>query len=78
MSFIRQIVSAVSEAGRPGQPTARRDDNLIPWKERGWHFGLSQPMCHKVGVDTGHSVHVEMRRQGDAKPQELQELLESV
>jgi hypothetical protein len=51
--------------------------NLIPWKERGWHFGLSQPMCHKVGLDTGHPVHVEMRRHGDAKPQELQDLLES-
>jgi hypothetical protein len=25
--------------------------NLIPWKERGWHFGLSQPMCRKVGVE---------------------------
>lgn len=27
--------------------------NLIPWKERGWHFGLLQPMCRKVGVETG-------------------------
>src|SRR5215469_5175714 len=27
--------------------------NLIPWRERGWHFGLSQPMCRKVGVETG-------------------------
>jgi hypothetical protein len=51
--------------------------NLIPWKERGWHFGLSQPMCHKAGVDTGYPVHVEMRRQGDAQPPELQELLDS-
>src|SRR5215472_4452133 len=51
--------------------------NLIPWKERGWHFGLSQPMCQKVGVETGDTVHVEMRRLGDAKPQELQDLLET-
>lgn len=51
--------------------------NLIPWKERGWHFGLSEPMCRKVGVDTGDPVHVEMRRVGDERPRELDELLES-
>jgi len=51
--------------------------NLIPWKERGWHFGLSQAMCRKVGVETGDRVHVEMRRLGDTRPQELQELLKS-
>jgi hypothetical protein len=51
--------------------------NLIPWKERGWHFGLSQPICRKVGVETGDRVHVEMRRLGDTRPQELQELLKS-
>lgn len=51
--------------------------NLIPWKERGWHFGLSQPMCRKVGVDTGDRVRVEMRRLGDSRPRELQELLQS-
>jgi hypothetical protein len=51
--------------------------NLIPWKERGWHFGLSQPMCQKVGVDTGDRVHVAMRRLGDAQPYELQELLQN-
>jgi hypothetical protein len=51
--------------------------NLISWKERGWHFGLSQPMCSKVGVETGDQVHVEMRRLGDTPPQELQELLRS-
>jgi len=49
--------------------------NLIPWKERGWHFGLSQPMCRKVGVETGDRVHVEMRRLGDSRPRELRELL---
>ena len=48
---------------------------LIPWKERGWHFGLSQPMCDEVGVDTGDAVHVEMRRPGNAKPRELRDLL---
>jgi hypothetical protein len=51
--------------------------NLIPWKERGWHFGLSQPMCRKVGVETGDRVRVEMRRLGDALPQELEEFLKS-
>jgi len=51
--------------------------NLIPWKERGWHFGLSQPMCQRVGVDTGDRVHVELRRLGDGKPQELEDLLKS-
>lgn len=51
--------------------------NLISWKERGWHFGLSQPVCRKVGVETGDRVHVEMRRLGDTRPQELQELLKS-
>ena len=51
--------------------------NLIPWKERGWHFGLSEPICRKVGVETGDRVQVEMRRLGDARPRELQELLDS-
>jgi len=51
--------------------------SLIPWKERGWHFGLSQPMCNKVGVETGDRVHAEMRRPGDARPQELKDLLKS-
>jgi hypothetical protein len=51
--------------------------NLIPWKERGWHFGLSQPMCHKVGLETGDPVRVEMRRLGDNRPNELKELLNS-
>src|SRR5215471_10422211 len=51
--------------------------SLIPWKERGWHFGLSQPMCNKVGVETGDRVSVEMRRPGDARPQELKDLLKS-
>lgn len=51
--------------------------NLIPWKERGWHFGLSEPICRKVQVDTGDRVHVEMRRLGDARPDELEELLKA-
>ena len=34
--------------------------NLVPWKERGWHFGFSEPMCRRVGIDTGDPVHVEM------------------
>ncbi len=51
--------------------------NLIPWKERGWHFGLSQPMCRKAGIETGDRVRVEMRRLGDTLPPELAELLGS-
>lgn len=51
--------------------------NVIPWKERGWHFGLSQTICRKVGVETGDRVHVEMRRLGDTRPHELEELLRS-
>jgi len=51
--------------------------NLIPWKERGWHFGLSQPVCRKLGVETGDSVRVEMRRIRKERPQELEELLKS-
>jgi len=51
--------------------------NLIPWKQRGWHFGLSQPMCLKVGVETGDRVQVEMRRVRDPRPQEVEELLKS-
>ena len=49
--------------------------SLIPWKERGWHFGLSEPMCRTVGVDTGDPVHVEMRRPRDTRPDELKALL---
>jgi len=51
--------------------------NLIPWKERGWHFGLSEPMCRKVGVETGDCVRVEMRRLGAARPEELEEFLKT-
>lgn len=51
--------------------------SLIPWKERGWHFGLSQPMCSKVGVETGDRVRVQMHRLRDARPRELKELLKS-
>lgn len=50
--------------------------NLIPWKERGWHFGLSQPMCRKVGVEMGDRVQVEMRKPGDPRPAELRDFLE--
>ena len=49
--------------------------NLIPWKERGWHFGLSQPMCRKAGLETGDRVTVEMRTLVDARPDELRDLL---
>jgi len=49
--------------------------SLIPWKERGWHFGLSEPMCHMVGIDTGSHVSVEMRIPDDSRPDELKELL---
>jgi len=51
--------------------------SLIPWKERGWHFGLPEPICRKVGVETGDRVQVEMRRLGNTRPQELQELLDN-
>lgn len=51
--------------------------SLIPWKERGWHLGLSEPMCRKVGVDTGSHVYVGMRRPDDARPDELKALLNS-
>ena len=51
--------------------------NLIPWKERGGHFGLSEPMCRKVGIETGDRVRVETRRLGAELPREIQELLET-
>lgn len=51
--------------------------SLLPRKERGWHFILSQPVCRKAGVETGDRVHIEMTRPGDARPQELQELLKN-
>ena len=51
--------------------------SLIPWKERGWHFGLSEPMCRRVAIDTGDPVHVEMRRPRDPRPDELKELLKN-
>ena len=65
----------IVEVALNGIPIGLR--NLIPWKERGWHFGLSEPICRKVGVDTGDRVHIEMRRLGDARPRELQDLLEN-
>jgi hypothetical protein len=34
-------------------------------------------MCRKVGVETGDRVHIEMRRLGDTRPHELEELLKS-
>jgi hypothetical protein len=51
--------------------------SLIPWKERGWHFGLSEPMCRKADLDTGSPVRVHMRRPDDSRPEELKELLKS-
>lgn len=51
--------------------------NLIPWSRRGWHFGLSESMCGKAGVDTGDHVRVEMFRLGDSRPAELDDLLNS-
>lgn len=51
--------------------------NLIPWPERGWHVGLSESICRKVGVHTGDRVQVEIYRLGDALPKELQDLLKS-
>jgi hypothetical protein len=51
--------------------------SLIPWKERGWHFGLSEPMCRKAGLDTGSPVRVEMHRPADSRPEELKQLLQS-
>ena len=65
----------IVEVSLNGIPIGLR--NLIAWKERGWHFGLSQPMCNKVGVETGDRIRVEMRRLGNAPPQELEELLQS-
>jgi Bacteriocin-protection, YdeI or OmpD-Associated len=65
----------IVEVALNGIPIGLR--NLIPWKERGWHFGLSEPICRKVRVDTGDRVHVEMRRLGDTRPRELEELLEN-
>jgi Bacteriocin-protection, YdeI or OmpD-Associated len=65
----------IADVSLNGIPIGLR--NLIPWKERGWHFGLSQPMCRKVGMETGDRVHVEMRRLGDTRPQQLQDLLKS-
>jgi len=51
--------------------------SLIPWKERGWHFGLSEPVCRKARVETGDRVHVDMRKPRDTRPDELKELLRS-
>jgi uncharacterized protein YdeI (YjbR/CyaY-like superfamily) len=50
--------------------------NPVRWKERGWNFGLAEPMCRKVGVETGSPVRVEMRRVEDPRPAELVELME--
>jgi hypothetical protein len=65
----------IVEVSLNGIPIGLR--NLIPWKERGWHFGLSQAMCRKVGAETGDRVQVEMRRPGEIRPRELAELLKS-
>jgi hypothetical protein len=41
--------------------------NLIPWKERGWNFGLPQPICRRVCLETGDWIDIEMRRLGDIR-----------
>lgn len=51
--------------------------SLIPWKERGWHFGLSEPLCRLARVDTGDRVTVEMSKPSDPRPHELREMLAS-
>ncbi|MBM3752431.1 MAG: DUF1905 domain-containing protein [Acidobacteria bacterium] len=58
-----------------GTPIGLR--SLIPWKERGWHFGLSEPMCRMVGIETGDPVRVAMRAPMDARPDELKEVLKN-
>ena len=65
----------IVEVALNGIPIGLR--NLIPLKERGGQFGLSEPICRKVGVDTGDRVHIEMRKLEDTTPRELQELLEN-
>jgi hypothetical protein len=58
-----------------GTPVGLR--NLIPWKGRGWHFGLSEPMCRMAKVETGDAVYVEMRRVRDPRPPELVALMKN-
>lgn len=50
---------------------------LVPWKERGWSFGLSETLCKKAGVDTGDTVDVVMTLPEDPRPPELREVLRS-
>jgi hypothetical protein len=63
------------EVALNGVPIGLR--SLAPWKERGWFFGVTQPICDKVRLETGDPVRVEMRRVGDAIPPELDELIQS-
>ena len=70
-----ETATFIVEVALNGIPIGLR--NLIPWKERGWHFGLSEPICRKVGVETGDRVHIEMGRLGNTRPRELQDLLEN-
>lgn len=51
--------------------------SLVPWKERGWSFGLSEPMCKRLAVETGARVDVEMTHVADPRVPELRDLLEA-
>lgn len=57
-----------------GQPIGWR--SLVPWKERGWSFGLNDPMCKRLAIDTGSRVEIEMTRVADPRVPELRALLE--
>jgi uncharacterized protein YdeI (YjbR/CyaY-like superfamily) len=49
---------------------------LVPWKERGWSFGVTDAMCKRLAIDTGALVTVDMTRVDDPRVPELREFLE--
>ena len=66
--------TTVVEAMINGIAVERR--SLKKWDDDRWFVELAQPMCERIGVDTGDRVNLSIRLASDELPDELATLLE--
>ena len=67
--------TTVVEAMINGIAVGRR--SLKKWDDDRWFVELPQPMCERIGVDTGDRVDLSLRLASDELPDELATLLEA-
>lgn len=65
--------TTVVEAMINGIAVGRR--SLKRWDDDRWFIEVAQPMCERIGVDTGDPVTLSLRLASDALPDELATLL---